>query len=89
MMWSSIEFGFVLLDAGERVLVLEQRHEPAVEPGQDPDTGLLAQRVGRGLVGQADRLVRGRQDLDRGVELDVETVGEHVELQLADRGQDR
>ena len=46
-------------------------------------------RLADSLVGEADRLVRRRQDLARGVELDVEPVGEHLELELADGGEDR
>lgn len=39
------EFGFVLFDAGERVLVLEECDEMTVETGEDTNAGLLTQGV--------------------------------------------
>ena len=50
---------------------------------------MLTQPLARLLVGQPDRLVRGREDLGRRTELATQAVGEHLELQLADGGEDR
>ena len=44
----------------------------------------LAQSIGAIRIGESDRLIGGRRDLGRGVELHLESIGEHVELQRPD-----
>ena len=83
MMCSSSSSGSFCSIRRERVLVLEQRDEVPVEASEDAHARLVAQQHRRLLVGEPDGLIRRRRQFDRGVELDVEPIREHLELQLA------